>query len=276
MRTQRVWHKRIFVLIIIIITLSGTQRFIMFKPGSLEVATSYVLYPLLIVQQKVISPLQRWFARRQSINELVTIAETTHQQKEALQAENIALKSTLDHYHTIAELQEFKQRYYPDYGVTAQIILKNFGDTEHFFLLDAGSNRHIKPDMVVVYKNCLVGRIKEVFPYYSKAVLITDQSCKVAAQCTTTSAHGIHQGNNKADTTRLLYISHLETLHKGDLVISSGEGLVFPKGFGLGTIASWEKEGFQYSVVVQLLIDLHAINACTIIQKGAEFKQEEV
>lgn len=274
MRTRRVWHKRIFVLIIIIIALSSAQRFVMFKPGSLEVATSYVLYPLLIVQQKVISPVQRWFARRLSVHELINIAEITHQQKESLQAENIALKSILDHYNSVAELQEFKQRYSPDYGVTAQVILKNFGDTEHFFLLDAGSNRHIKPDMVVIYKNCLVGRIKEVFPYYSKAVLITDQSCKIAAQCTTTSARGIHQGNNKTDATRLLYISHLEKLQKGDLVISSGEGLVFPKGFGLGTIASWEKEGFQYSVVMQPLIDLHAINACIIIQKGAEFKQE--
>ena len=34
--------------------------------------------------------------------------------------------------------------------------------------------------MIAVFKDCFLGRVVEVYPWYSKVLLITDPGCKVA------------------------------------------------------------------------------------------------
>jgi rod shape-determining protein MreC len=134
--------------------------------------------------------------------------------------------------------------------------------------IDRGASKGVQPNMVALYKNCLIGRVSEVYPSYSKVLLITDKTCKIAALCGTTKSSGIHEGLNKKDYCTLNYVSHLCTLEEGELVISSGEGLVFPQGFGLGKIKSFTRKGLFYDVVIEPLVDLKNIEYVYIIQKG--------
>jgi len=67
---------------------------------------------------------------------------------------------------------------------------------------------------------------------------------------------GIHQGANKG-TTDLSYISHLERIRVGDMVLSNGEGLIFPAGFAWGTIQSAQQGDLFYTVVVNLQLIFH-------------------
>ena len=68
--------------------------------------------------------------------------------------------------------------------------------------------------MIAVFKDCLVGRVVEVYPYYSKVILITDPTCKVAAICTSTNVKGIHEGMLSLTTTKLSFVNHLEEVKK--------------------------------------------------------------
>ncbi|HVX01058.1 MAG TPA: rod shape-determining protein MreC, partial [Candidatus Babeliaceae bacterium] len=156
------------------------------------------------------------------------------------------------------------------YSIIADIILKQLTPEQQFFLVDAGSHKGITVGMVAVYKNCLVGKVTEVYPFYSKIVLITDSSCKISAFCLRTKAQGIHEGENSLDTTHLSYVSNLEAVQEDDLVLSSGEGLVFPRGFGLARVKYVELKDFKYTILLQPLVDFHTLTQCSLILKGNE------
>ena len=147
------------------------------------------------------------------------------------------------------------------------IIFKQFSD-EHFFLIDLGKHKDIVVNMAVVYKNCLVGKVVEVYPFYSKVLLITDPMCKVASYCSKTGAAGIYQGTRKLDFGSLTHVDHLAKLKVDDQLFSSGEGLIFPRGFCIGEIDTFRDTGVHYEVTVKLLVDLTKLSYCYVLQKG--------
>jgi rod shape-determining protein MreC len=121
--------------------------------------------------------------------------------------------------------------------------------------------------MVAVYNSCLVGKVIEVYPWYCKVGLITDSECKIAAFCAKTTTNGILEGLNKDDVMMLRYVSHLSQVMEGDVIVSSGQGLIFPAGFGLGTIIHIAKENLFYTIRVKPMIDLQSVQHCIIIAK---------
>jgi cell shape-determining protein MreC len=265
----------------------GLNKFLAARGSSLDALSSSFMYPFLVMQRAIIHPVEVWWYTRVSYTELLGLLEKYINRTEDLQKQVIELQSTLDYYSQTEEVQRFKERYKTDKAVLAQVLFKSFGErahkaqasdtTEplHFFLLDAGENKGITSDMFVAYKNCLVGRISEVYPYYSKVILITDALCKVAAYCAKTGVQGIHEGAYRTDATQLTFVNHLKIIEEGDLVISSGEGLMFPRGFGLGYIRTCKPEGFSHTILVKPLVDLSSITYCFIMHKGAECKEEE-
>ena len=161
-----------------------------------------------------------------------------------------------------------KNKYNPQNGQIVQVLSRNLSEREHSLIVDAGSRHGVTSDMVVTYQNCLVGRVAEVFPLYSKVILITDKTCKVAAYCAKTRAAGIHVGSHE-DHTELQRVNHLSPVEQGDLVLSSGEGLIFPAGFGLGHVETVSSDGLYQQVSVKPLIDGASLNYCMLLQKGS-------
>ncbi len=265
--------KKLFLsLIILALLFLGLSRLLKIGEGGLESVASYGLYPFLLLQKSLNARLADWRFHRQSPQELMKHLEKYQNMYEKLQQEVIQLKSLVQYKDATQDMREFLQRYKTDYGHMAEVLLKHL-DKNHFFLIDVGANKGITKDMIAVYKDCLIGKVIEVYPYYSKVVLITDPSCKVAALCVSTNVKGIHEGARTLETTKLSFVNHLEELKEDDLVISSGEGLIFPRGFGLGRIKRWERDGYNCNVELQPLIDFKKVEYCYIIQKGAELKE---
>jgi len=235
----------------------------------LEHLSSYVLYPVLVIHHKLVDPVKIWLQKKYTMQDLKAKLQLLQEEKEQLLAENITLHTSLSYLHATRELREFKQRYNYDTAQIAQVLVRHFSDQAHFFLIDKGSSHGIEPDMVVIHNNCLIGKVAAAYPWYSKVCLITDRLCKVAAYCSRTKANGIHEGINKDDHTALCYVSHLAHVDEGDLVISSGEGMVFPQGFALGRIVAKKQDGFHHQIHVEPLADLRNIRYCLIMPKSA-------
>lgn len=243
----------------------------------LDTCMSYCMYPLMLVQNSVVSPIKQYIEMARIHRELEAICMQSLADRQELLRENIELASALDVVRSIDEINEFKKRY-SSAAITAQVISRHFDGNSHFFWIDAGKNRDIAVDMVVVYKNCLVGRVTEVLPYFSRVILITDPLCKVAAFCKDSRDQAIHEGTGSLTQTKLTYVfdSRLDLekrLKKGDLVLSSGEGLIFPKGFGLGSIETFSADDLQFNVTLTPLIDFKTIDYCCVIAKGAEYSE---
>lgn len=239
------------------------------KNGIAESVASILVYPFLKMQHAIVSKVNdvndSWQKNR-TLMEKISVLE---EQNSSLLAENISLQASSYFVENIQELIAFKKRYEVQKSLLTQVILKQFSKNEHSILVDCGSVHGSEVDMVAVYKSCLIGRVEFVYPYYSKVRLITDACCKVAAYCRSSKARGIHEGSNQ-QTSSLQFVSHLSQVAANDILISSGEGLVFPQGYGIGRIASFEQDGLYYKIDVKPLLKLEELDYCYLIKKGQE------
>lgn len=236
-----------------------------FSAQKIEHLSSCAIYPALRTQQVLVDVVQNWIRDRRDTAYLKRLLYETHQECQALRAENVQLQATRKYSEDIKELDAFKKQYMVDDAQIVQIIFRHFSDKEHYFLVDAGLDKGIKQDTVVVYKNCLIGKIEHVYPWYSKVRLITDASCKVAAYCAATQVNGIYQGSNQHDSALLQYVSHFKPVQLNDLVLSSGEGIIFPQGFSLGTVESCQPNALYHAIRIKPHIDLQSLSYCVLL-----------
>ena len=244
------------------------HRVVSSKPDIIDQCTSCLVYPFLLVQNKIITPLKQLTQRRHNAAQLQLQLDELHQQYEQLQADYTVLAASKHFMEEIDELRAFKSRYDSAYKILTKVLVKRLSNQEQTFLVDAGSYHGVKRNMVAVYKNNLIGRVVQVLPLYSKVTLITDRTCKIAAQCHDSGTTGIYEGCNQLQCAALRHVSHLAELQKNDLVFSSGQGLIFPQGFALGRVSSFEKVDLHYKVNIKPLVDVRVLEYCYLMEHG--------
>ncbi len=252
----------------------GLGQFLGISGRALESAASVIMYPFLKVQRRISSRIRSWSDRKRTHHSVIAELEHALARQEDLQKEIIELKAFIDYEKHTKELRDFLERYKTDKALIAQVLLKQY-EPSHMFLLDAGARKGVTKGMIAVYRDCLVGKVIEVYPYYCELLLITDPACKVAAFCAESGVRGIHEGIKRLDMTKLSYVDHLAELKENDLVLTSGEGTVFPRGFGLGAIKQWEQDGYTCAVTIEPLINTRRIEYCCLLDNIVELKPEE-
>ena len=143
---------------------------------------------------------------------LIKKYESQNEKIDKLLAENTKLKASLNHQKATTELSEFQQRYNLKEALVAKILLKSITESEQYFLINRGKNDGIKKDMVAIYKHQIIGRVTNVFSYYSKILLITDSNSKISAYTEKTKSTGIVKGFNDINNCQLCYVSHLSKI----------------------------------------------------------------
>lgn len=257
----RDWLIRLFFLLLCGFMMN---RLFFFSPGMAEVTTSYLLYPVIKIQKFFTDPLYAYLSKASDIAVLHKDLMALQENNEDLQAQVIELQSTIDFENRSQEIRDFQQKYNFSQQKLVQILMKSFDDAGHFYWVDAGVNQGINLNMIAMYKNNIVGRVIYVDPLYSKVALITDKRCKIAVSCANTKTVGIYEGNNSAEPT-LEFVPHYEKLQIDDLLISTGQGLVYPQGFAVGSITSFEVQDVAYKVVIQPLVNLKTIEFVYLI-----------
>lgn len=238
-----------------IIMLSGILAY---RTHIISRCLSYLAYPALKINAFL-------FSDRSAADEQSQIASLSRQLQLA-QMQNVRLRAALNHAHDTKSLRLFNKRF-QERGQIGQIIARHFSDESHYYLLDVGAKDGIEKDMIVLYNNNLIGKVTDVYPWYSKVALITDHSCKVAACCAQSRAQGIAQGENDASITSLRYVDQLVKVKEGELVLSSGQGMIFPAGFALGKVTGSCADGLYQSVLVQPLCNLQEISYCLVMNR---------
>ncbi|MCA9770412.1 rod shape-determining protein MreC [Candidatus Dependentiae bacterium] len=263
-------HKKKIVVFMLVVSLIWflTSRIFFYKPGILDYTASYFVYPVISMQRAIVKPLLTFFDRKRSYKELEQQFYKVQKERDALLATNIMLRSTQLFIDNTKEIIDFKKRYKVGNAILGGVLLKNISPQEHFFLVDKGFRDGVEVDAVAVWKNCLLGRVTQVFGWYSKITLITDKQCNVAVYGVKHGAAGIHRGCNRNDTACLEHVSHLSSIDVGELLISSGQGLVFPKGFALGNVSDYRPGELFHNVKVKPLVDIQNLEYCYLIRKG--------
>ena len=239
------------------------------------------------VTLELVSPVQRQLERsfvwvRESIStiqELGSLRETNQR----LQSENEELaKQVL----VLAELRDENQRLHEllDYstGFSAEYQLETMpariiAAPSHWssrYLLDVGSDRGLRVDMVAITPRGVVGKIVSVTPSSAELMLLQDELSGVGGRLKMSGGYlGIVHGQGSLDPTLLMTnISVDADIQPGDIVITSGLGGVYPPDLPIGTVISTEADssGFYKSAKLQMTVDCYQLYEVLIVMDALE------
>lgn len=107
-----------------------------------------------------------------------------------------------------------------------------------FVIIDQGLESGLKSGMPVIFKDSLIGQIKDVTQNRSTIILTSDPESKISSMVTTTQGKtkGILVGQF-GQALLLDKILHQEPIAVGDLVYTEGIETILPKGLVLGTVS---------------------------------------
>jgi cell shape-determining protein MreC len=242
------------------------NRVFFYSPSAIETTASYALYPFLRTYECAISPFVAWCEHKNNVASLHASIKDLQANCDALQAESIQLQASALLYQDISEMIEFRKQYEVQDVILGHVLMKNFQAQEHYMLVNRGNRDQVHVNMVAVCKNCLIGRVVEVYPWYCKILLITDQWNKIAAITGTTKVKGIYEGRN-SEKAFLNYVQHFAMPEVDELVFSTGEGLIYPQGFCLGKISEIVQGDIYHAVSIAPIIDFSTIEYVYIIQE---------
>jgi rod shape-determining protein MreC len=226
--------------------------------------------------------LSLWVPIQNAITWVLTFPENTlnavrelrtlHQEVERLQLDNQSLRLELANHKSVetelSRLQEVLQlkARLPHVAKIARIIAHDPSTWNSSFVVDLGSDDGVQEDSPVISEQGLVGRVLEVTPKNSKILLATDSGSSVAALDQRSQVTGIVEGTGR-NQLRYVYVSAGEDVQKNDVLVSSGLGGIFPKGYPLGSVVrkTESENGLTLEIEVAPAVDFAALDYVFIL-----------
>ena len=161
--------------------------------------------------------------------------------------------------------------------LVATVIGRGDGNYFSVFQLNKGSNDGVKDYMAVTMGGALVGYTENVMPATCMVRSIIDSSASIAALISNSRDQGTIRGTLGIDgqpLCRMVYLPEDRLPRPGDLVVTSGVGMSFPKGIPIGAVRESTRgmESNKQFIVVEPLVDfLHVENVIVLrYQPNAE------
>lgn len=165
----------------------------------------------------------------------------------SLQIENNELRKLL----SVVEEEQYRH-------VTAKILTVSLNPFSKTALVSAGKKHGVAVDQIVTSNEGLVGRVIEASNNYSKIILVSDNNSRIPVTTIFSKENGIMTGNNH--NGQILYLPETHLIQKGDKIITSGYGSIYPRGITVGFVDSVNRE----KVSVKLATDLSKIEFVNI------------
>lgn len=165
--------------------------------------------------------------------------EALKKENAALQQENLELILTKEE---LAQLEDLSNAFdfTPFAGngeaVAGKIITLDNSNLFHTFVIDAGSDKGIKVNNIVVDGSGLVGRVREVGADWAKVVSVLDENNNISFKVLRKGTiQGVLHGNGAGKLDGYLLDSDAKIV-VGDVLVTSGVGL-YPQGIRIGKVS---------------------------------------
>jgi len=169
----------------------------------------------------------------------------------------------------LAALLELKQAHPRAPFVAAQVIGSSPAATTLTVLLNRGSDAGLRPNMVVLTPDGVVGKVIAAYPGAAEVLLITDRKSGVGTMVADSHLLGVLKGTG-GFFCRLEYVSNEETVAVGAELVTSGQDQVFPKGLPVGRIVSARPGEFFQEITVEPAARLTRLQHVLVLAGPAE------
>lgn len=188
---------------------------------------------------------------------------------------NQRLKSENDELRKTLEKSEALSDYSP---IQATVIARSSDRWFKQMTINKGEEQGVKKDMAVMTSDGLVGKVKSAGAFHSTVQLLSgfDRANKISSWVVREGqdeAFGLIEGYDDESGRLLLEGIKLdEVVEKGDTVISSGLGGVFPSDLRIGTVEEVVNDqfGLTKTAYVEPFADLFDINHVIVVDRAAE------
>ena len=118
----------------------------------------------------------------------------------------------------------------------ALIVGRDLSGRSKIFVINQGAKSGIKKGMaVIIGEGILVGKVLTVNPNSSSIQLLFDQNSKINAEIVESGLKGIVVGKF-GTSAEMEMLPQIKEIKKGDTIITSGVGNIFPRGLLVGYI----------------------------------------
>ncbi|MFJ5715526.1 rod shape-determining protein MreC [Neobacillus sp. NPDC093127] len=258
-------NKRLIILLVSIIVLVALIGFSLRERSKLSWPEQFVKDTTGWVQSLVSKPtnyiagffenlqdLQNTYNENKELKSRLDNLVSLESQVQALKKDNEELRAVLDEEKTLRDFEP----------LPATVIGRNPDRWHEMIIIDKGSLNGLKKNMAVVTANGLIGKVKSVNKFSSTVQLLsaTDPKNRISAIVQgKTKVYGLVEGYDKEK--KLLMVKAIPAgaeIEKGQTVITSGLGGIFPEGLLVGK-------------VVEVKPDQYGLNLTALVKPGADF-----
>jgi rod shape-determining protein MreC len=158
--------------------------------------------------------------------------------------------------------------------ISSRVINNSVNKKYNYITLDKGKLNGIEPEMAVVCSEGIVGIVQTVSDNFCVVLSVLNQRFGVNAKIKSTGYFGpLSWKGTSAEKAILEDIPHHVTIVKGDTILTSGYGTIFPENCMIGIISNYKlKGGNYYEITVELATDFQRLSQVQIIKNV--FKKE--
>ena len=143
-------------------------------------------------------------------------------------------------YRRLSSVLELAERM-PGNPIVAEVVGLDASAWFRTITVNRGTTHGVALNAPVIAAGGLVGRVISIGSDVAQIQLLTDRDCSVGALLARTRARGVVAGSGEqASPTGLTlnYVSNLEDVVEGDLIVTSGMDGIYPKGIAIGRVGT--------------------------------------
>lgn len=258
-------NKRLIVLLVSIIVLVALIGFSLRERDKLTWPEQFVKDTTGWVQSLVSKPsnyvagffenlqdLTNTYEENKELKSRIENVASLEAQVQELKKDNKELRDVLGEKKTLRDFEP----------LPATVIGRNPDRWHEMIIIDKGKLNGIEKNMAVVTANGLIGKVKNVTQFSSTVQLLSSMDPKNRVSAIVqgdTDVYGLVEGyDNEKKLLMVKAIPSGAKIVKGQTVITSGLGDVFPKGLMIGK-------------VVEVKQDQYGLNLTALVKPGADF-----
>ncbi|MBW2522265.1 MAG: rod shape-determining protein MreC [Deltaproteobacteria bacterium] len=249
-------------LLILIISMAGRKEFTAPHKFGLE-----IIGPFQTAISRVSGYLDGFWEKYIALLHVREENEQLRQELLQYKIANIEYREAVATNVRLQKMLEFKESLPPP-TLTAEIVGMDPSLWFRTLTINRGSSDGVQKGMPVVSVEGAVGQVLTSSPNYSKVLLAIDPNSAIDVITQNSRVQGIVKGLGR-DAFGMHYVLKSAKVEKGDYVLTSGLGGVFPKGIMVGTVSEVKKSrrGMFQNIEIEPAVDFSQLEHLIIIMK---------
>ncbi|MCK4838342.1 MAG: rod shape-determining protein MreC [Desulfobulbaceae bacterium] len=188
------------------------------------------------------------------------------------QTKTVTYREALATNARLSKLLKLKETL-PAPKITARIIGHDPSQWFKTFTIDRSRRDGVMKGMPVITTEGVVGQILDGGNKRAKVLQTIDPNSAIEVRIQDTRTQGIIKGTGTS--YRLLYVPKNNEVHKGDLLITSGLGGVFPQGIPVAVVSSVvsNRRGMFLNIEAEPVVDFSRLENVIVIMKSNQLAE---